>query len=497
MGKTGQREMKHLNDKLAFWKNGEILVGMVVLLSGIYVGWQGFTKLRELWTFFSSYLPLALPEDVAERALASLPLISKVFINTVGSMAAVLMGVAWVLSGLGEALQAGQKPPEPSDVEKPELVAEFLRTGRGQYWKSSPGLVRLAGSLFPRARLISPISYKMAGSVVWASLKVVLVGIAIAGVWHLFRIIPAVVKTYFHRDMILVVPSAGPLFSLLGFVVCVHVLIALSLMPFKRPRFLRTCNSLSVRGSRDPNGFFALLEEGCRLLNAVGIPQRAPARLGTDADTALKATLVETTPEPLRSVARPAGYFCLPLVFFPVTMGFTRLIHFHRSVDSMPYQEFLTTRLLSYSLDVAFALALIVVGLHFSEQARRLFGIRRFRSALIFAFVKSDISANSGAAARPVLPDAVGDSGEIMWKAVHGADDRFASWARAPQVSGTFGVDLFWAEAFSESATTGGPRFVIDLQQSNALDEAMEHIVKIPFHVAFVLDAPPASAHIS
>ncbi len=91
----------------------------------------------------------------------------------------------------------------------------------------------------------------------------------------------------------------------------------------------------------------------------------------------------------------------------------------------------------------------------------------------------------------------IGDAGEIQWKAVHGADDRFANWARAPQVSGTFGVDLFWAEAFSESAVTGGPRFVIDLQQSNALDEAMEHIVKIPFHVAFVLDAPPASGHVS
>ncbi len=141
--------MKHVKDKLAFWKNGEVLVGLVVLLSGIYVAWQGFTKIRELWTFFSSFLPLSLPEDVGERALSSLPLISKVFINTVGSMAAVLMGLAWILSGMSEALQAGQKPPEPSDVQKPELVAEFLRTGRGQYWKSAPALVRLAGSLLP------------------------------------------------------------------------------------------------------------------------------------------------------------------------------------------------------------------------------------------------------------------------------------------------------------------------------------------------------------
>ena len=54
-------------------------------------------------------------------------------------------------------------------------------------------------------------------------------------------------------------------------------------------------------------------------------------------------------------------------------------------------------------------------------------------------------------------------------------------------------MDLIWAEVFSESAANGSSRFVIDLLQSNALDEAMQHIVKLPFHVAFQLDAPQSS----
>ena len=77
-------------------------------------------------------------------------------------------------------------------------------------------------------------------------------------------------------------------------------------------------------------------------------------------------------------------------LFSPVTLGFARLIGFDRSVDPMPYQDFLSTRLLNHTVEVAFALALIVVGLHFAEQARRLFGVRRYRSALIFAFALSD-----------------------------------------------------------------------------------------------------------
>ena len=258
--RSGFRNMRQLIAKLTFWKNGEMLVGLVVLFAGLYVAWHGFSKLRELWTFFASFLPLALPDDVGERLLRSLPLISKVFINTVGSLAAMLMGFAWILSGLGEAWQAGQKPSEPVDMQDPELVAELVRTGQGQYWKSASPLVRLAGGFVPRARLVSPISYEMMSNLFWGGVKVVLVGIAIAVVWYLLHSIPGVVKTYLQRDIILVVPPARPFFLLLGFVVFVHLLIAVSLLPFKRPAFVRSRESLSVRGSNDPNAFFALLE---------------------------------------------------------------------------------------------------------------------------------------------------------------------------------------------------------------------------------------------
>jgi hypothetical protein len=483
--------------KLAIWKNGELLVGLVMLAAGVYIAWQGYAKLRELGAFFATFLPLHLPEDVAERLLKSLPLIGTVFINTVGSLAAMLMGVAWVLSGLMETWQAGKKPPEPSDIQDPNLVAEVVRTGQAQYWKSSSPLVRLMASLVPRARLISPISYDVIGSLFWTSLKVVLVGIVIAILWFALESIPGLVKTYLNRTIVLVVPPARPLFVLLGFVVGVHFLIALSLMPFKPPVLLRTREALAVRGSNDPSPLFALLEEGCKLLDAVGVPPRTPARLASDGNPPLKATLVETTPEPLQSVARPAGYVCLPLAFFPLIMGFTRLIHFQRTVDPMPYHEFLSKQLLSYALEVAVALALVGVGLHFAEQARKLFGIRRFRSALIFA------SAAWDCALTPVAPGRVPITGEqpgtqdVQWKPAYGSDDCFANWARSPEATGAFAVNLLWSEAISESSVNDGPRFVIDLRQSGILDEAMEQIVRLPFHVAFRLEAPPSPDHVS
>lgn len=489
--------MRHLIGKLAFWKNGEILVGLVVLVAGVYIAWQGVAKLRELGTFFATFLPLAIPEDVAERLLKSLPLIGTVFINTVGSLAAVLMGVAWTISGIIETWQAGKKPPEPSNIQDPERVAELVRTGETQYWKSSSPLVKLLAALVPRGRLISPISYEVMGRLFWTSLKVVFLGVAIAVLWYVLGSIPGAVKTYMHRDIVLVVPSARPLFVLLGLVVCVHFFIALSLLPFKRPEFARTRESLSIKGSNDPSPFFALMEEGCKLLDAVGVPPRPSFRLATDGVLPVKATLVETTPEALQSVARPAGYFCLALAFFPLIMGFTRLIHFQRPVDPIPYQEFLSKHLLSYALEVALGLALVAVGLHFAEQARKLFGVRRFRSALIFASAVWDCAAAPESSLDAPRSHESFAAQDVSWKPAYGSDDCFANWARAPQVSGAFAVDLVWAEAISESAVNDGPRYVIGLHQSRVLDEAMEQIVKLPFHVAFRLEVHPSPGRVS
>jgi hypothetical protein len=302
--------------------------------------------------------------------------------------------------------------------------------------------------------------------------------------------IPVLLKRYMQVQVGILIPSARPLFLLLGFLLFVYALIAVSLMPIRRPRFLRNNEGLSVKGRGDPQAFFALVEEGCRLLSAAGTPHRSPVRLEQEGDPQKKATLVETSAEPLQSVARPAGYLCLPFVLVLLSMGFTRLIHFRKPLTEMPWTEFLTHHLPGYFVEVAFALGLIIIALQLAERARRLFGIRRYRSAVIFLHVLPEPTSSD--ALEPGLDETVQSAGPdaIRWQLANGADDAFAGWVRAPHAPRRFRIEALWAEAYSESARADEPRFLVDLRQSQHLDAAIQHIIKIPFYVAFEPDGP-------
>jgi hypothetical protein len=65
-------------------------------------------------------------------------------------------------------------------------------------------------------------------------------------------------------------------------------------------------------------------------------------------------------------------------------MGFTRLIHFRRATGMIPHIEFFRYYFVDYMLEVAFAIGLIIVGMRLAEMARKLFGVQRYRSALVF-----------------------------------------------------------------------------------------------------------------
>ena len=482
-------DFKRVAGKVWFWANHEALVGLVLLAVGLYIGRDGYLKLRELWGLFSGLFPLHLQEDIGERVLNSLPVITTVFVSTVSSVAAVLMGAAWAVTGFFEFVQRRGKTADTSALKDPALVAEIVRTGESQYWRGSVWPIRMVGRLWARARFISPVSFEMLGDLWRSCWRVFFIGILIFGVHYGLHLLPSLLERYLNLRVVLLIPSAKPLYFLLGFVLLVYALTALSLMPFRRGILERCTDVLAVKGQGDPHAFFALLEEGFKLLSAKGTRSGTPFRLESEQDPQIRATLVETSPEPLRSIARPAAYFCLPLVFLLMTMGFSRLVHFQRPAPSMPYQEFLAKNLLGYSFEAAFAIGLIIIGIHFSSQARKLFRIRVHRSGVVLAQVTGDPAALDA-----VQPDGANGQGiaardVITWKSAEGADDRFAEWVRAPHGNNTFRVIVYWAEAISEGATAEGPRYLITLRKSIPLDAAMAHIVQLPFNVAFDADA--------
>lgn len=86
--------------------DGTLFVGIVFAICGGIVAWSGYSHVKELWFKASQLFPIALPNDIAERTLVSFPLILKELISAVSSLCAVLIGVMWFFSGLGEMLRS-------------------------------------------------------------------------------------------------------------------------------------------------------------------------------------------------------------------------------------------------------------------------------------------------------------------------------------------------------------------------------------------------------
>jgi hypothetical protein len=82
----------------------------------------------------------------------------------------------------------------------------------------------------------------------------------------------------------------------------------------------------------------------------------------------------------------------------------------------------------------------------------------------------------------------MGLSSPTNWKVAQGVDDQLAGWAKDPGREKKFSVQLCWAEAFSEASTADTARFLIRLDQSSSLDEAMKRLSELPFHVDFQAD---------
>jgi hypothetical protein len=388
--------------------------------------------------------------------------------------------------------QSRRKITLTGDLEQPELVAEAVRTAQAQYWRSSSWWIRAFVSLWPNARLLSPVSYEILGSVLGYLLRLTLLIFVVAFAMYLLHLIPPLAKRFLQVNIVLVVPSASPLYFLLAATMLVNILIGASFVPVRRHEFFRECETTTVKGHGNVSLFFALMEEACTLLNPKGTPQKQPVRLLEGQGSNARGTFIESRPQAVRSLARLSAYGCLPLTFLLCTMGFTRLINFQRPVATVHYTDFLAYHLPDYVLEVALALGLVFAGLHIAEWARRLFGIQQFRSSAVLCHTVSELPAERSAMGDG--PRGPGMIPRITWKVAQGADEEFVKWARGPDESHYFEVAVCWAELLTEAARAQDPRFVTNIDRSEALDEAMESILEMPFRANFqsVTDEPAA-----
>ena len=480
------QDMKRILGNIPLIKNGHALLGIVFFLAGLVVTREAVLKLRELWVEFGQYFPLSLGGLALPRFLEVLPLVVLIFIVLVSSVCAVLIGLLWALSGLMDIIRSWRQPVVSGDLKQPEVVAEAVRTAQAQYWRSSSWWIRGFVYLWPRARLMSPVSFEILGDVFGYLFRLALLALAVALATHLLAYIPSLAKRFLQVTVILAVPSASPLYLTLAAMMLVNLLIGASFVPVRKKEFFRECEPARVTGSGSISLFFALVEEACTLLNPKGASRKPPVRLEGDQNPPERATFVESQPKAVRSLARPAGYCCLPLAFLFCTMGFSRLIDFQRPVVTAHWTDFLSYHLLDYIFEVIFALGLIFAGLHLAEWARRIFDIQKFRSSVVLCFARTP---RPSPASRPTEDgEGVRSAEGVLWKVVPGLDPEFAQWARSAGQGDSFEVTTCWADILTETTGPQSPRFVIDMDRSESLDEAMAKIIELPYRVNFQAD---------
>ena len=83
---------------------------------------------------------------------------------------------------------------------------------------------------------------------------------------------------------------------------------------------------------------------------------------------------------------------------------------------------------------------------------------------------------------------------KTAWKIIEGVDEQFARWAKDPDTTTRFRVNIYWAEVFSESVSAAGPRLLTGMHKSPSVEAAMERILKIPLTAGFDIEMPTPEA---
>lgn len=463
-------------NSVSFFRDGPALAGFVLFVSGGVIACVGLFRIRDLWIQIQPALPLSLSVDVPEMLVHLFPSVLSVVVNFIASVCAVLMGIAWGFSGIASVVKSHRSRTCPSDLNSPELVAEALRSSWPAYCFHVGPLLRILSALRPAIMYMNPLSKEILGDLRNGCLKATIAVILIACAVHLVSWIPGLLRKTFDWSLVIAVPSASPIYLLLGLVMLAYVMIGWSLLPTRHLQYIRGIKDLRVGGTGPPDLFFALLEESSILLDlgSQGVPRAT--RLELSGVPGVRATLIESSPQVVESSVKPLGFALLPLALVLPLAGFARLIYFQPPVAStLAIGQFFATHGLECLVEIAFCLALIIAGLRLGYWGERLLNVRRFRSALVFCRQKV---ADEKTFFEKGLP-------QFTWQKPEGWNESLADWAERPEVSQSFSVEICWAELVSEAEGIAGPRQVVDIRLSPTLEALLERILVVPFALRF------------
>lgn len=442
--------------------NHALIYGLILWTLGALICLGSLTRLYELREFF----PLQLPKEVNEYILDYIPFILGTFITTVAALAALIVGLNWVMTAFREVSRARIPIHRAGDYFRPEGVSLALKEGTMRSYARPPSLIfALLGKFWPSAGEIPAIP----AEIIRMNLRFIWTAAFIACAVHLLFQVLEFVPPYLDGLGLgagYVIPSPAPFYNLLLLVCLFKVVIVFSLVPLRKSGAAREMDSMIVEGKGHPSLFFSILEEGSRIFAQQGFANRisrSRAAKCEDGET-LIGTLIESFPEYVKTASRPAAYLCLLLGAVMVIVGFLQIILTQYPTFSVGYGDFFRLHLFGLLMDILLNVFIILFGKGFLEQARALTSIYRFRSSLVYLEAKGDFETK-------ILPEL----GDIV------APERLFN----PLSQSAFNVRYFSAEAISEAVTPEGVRELVALETSGRLAKDVGRLKYLPFQVTF------------
>jgi len=442
--------------------NHAIIYGLILWTLGALICLGSLTRLYELREFF----PLQPLKEVNEYILDYIPFILGTFVTTVAALAALIVGLNWIMAAFREVSLVRIPVRRAGDYFRPQGVSLALKEGTMRSYARPPSLIfALLGKFWSGPAQIPAIP----AEIIRMNLRFIWAAVIIAGAVHLFFRLLEFVPPYLDGLGLgtgYVIPSPAPFYNLLLLVCLFKTVIVLSLVPLRKSGAAREMDSMIVEGKGHPSMFFAILEEGSRIFAQKGFANRisrSSAVKCQDGET-LIGTLIESFPEYVKTASRPAAYLCLLLGSVMVVVGFLQVILTQYPTFSVGYSDFFRLHLFGLVMDIFLNVFIILFGKGFLEQARALMSIYRFRSSLVYLEAKGDFESK----AIPELGDIV--SPERLFN---------------PLSPSAFNVRYFSAEAVSEAVTPEGVRELVTLETSGRLAKDVARLKYLPFQVTF------------
>lgn len=443
--------------------NHTVVYGIVLTAVGIFITLGAFTRLYELREFF----PLRLPDQVNEFILNYVPFIVGVFVTTVASCAGAIVGLNWLFGGLRHMSRLRVLMNSPGEYYRPETVSFGLKEGKLQSYDHAPSLIfYIIGKIWSNARYISEIP----GQIVRHNVRFIWKAVAIAIVIHFSFKFLELAPPYFSGlglGVGYVLPSPLPFYKLLLLVCALKFIIALSLIPLKKPGASREMDSMIVEGTGHPSVFFSILEEGSKIFAKKNLGNTVSRTSQTTCKDGEKqvGTLIESFPEYVKTSSRISALIALFLGSVMVVVGFLQMILMQYPSFSVPYDDFFRLYSLSLIVDLVLNVSIILFGKGFLDQAGSLLAVYRFRSKIVYIEAKGDFDGEENK----------GYSKKSKKEAVN----------FDPLRQGAFNVRYFSAEAVSEAITPQGVRELIGLETSDKLMKEISVLKFLPFQVKF------------